>query len=146
MNHGVEEVDAQRITLPNTSTQPYGAADVRANSQGSYGVAIKLADVPSERRWYSQTNSSHQDGLVRDRVKCLFHIHKGHIKWPQVILMVFDNCLDETNSVSYAIASTKRFLAGTEWKMDFHLLCKDPITHGNGWSIIVLALLAMAQR
>ena len=41
--------------------------------------------------------------------------------------MVFDNHLDEPNRVSHTIASTKRFLSGTEWKMEFHSLCKDPM-------------------
>jgi len=53
--------------------------------------------------------------------------------------MVFDNRLDEPNRGSHAIANAKRFLAGTEWKMDFHSLCKDPmeaphhdVRHGYG--------------
>ena len=41
--------------------------------------------------------------------------------------MVFDNRLDEPNRVGNAIARAKRFLAGTEWKMDFHSLCQDPV-------------------
>jgi len=56
-----------------------------------------------------------------------------------LILMVFDNRLDEPNRGSHAIANVKRFLAGTEWKMDFHSLCKDPmeaphhdVRHGYG--------------